>query len=99
MAFEFITLIIQSWSSTLGGTMIFPFIIAGTIALILMLSGAGKYSLLLVLLPLVSTMIAYGVASSSFVGSFGSGSPSVIIVMFMILGLFVAFAFWGMMRN
>jgi len=98
MTYEMVNFIAESWFDVFGGTMIFPFIIIGTVALILLLSGANKYAFFMVLLPLITTILVYGVGSGLLAG-LTTNSTGIIVVLFMILGLFVAYAFWSMMKN
>lgn len=91
MPFEMIRIIAQAFEIVFGQTsMVLPFLILGVLALILVVLRVPSKGVVLVLLPTVTSTIAYGTTRHF---NLSAASYSVVIGIWMVLGFIVAMVF------
>ena len=96
MSYTIFNSIATAFRSLFGGSMMLPFLIIAVIAILLLSLRVGKIVFFIVLIPLLTTIVTFGV--SSFFEGMGVQTQWIAVAGWLAAGFIAAVIFWTMQQ-
>ena len=97
MTFTIITLIVDALQRVFGGSLFLPLIVIAIISILILAVKGGKILFFIILVPMVTTIVVFGVQSSMFQGM-TVDIRWIAVTGWMALGLIMAIIFWKIVQ-